>query len=196
MRSFQFTLWMAPQLKALKFAWGAAKESKTKYKSLTNIRYRTTGCRPDVLLFFFSLTCPVLPHRSTHWYVNEWDLHYISKKFGGHSMYGSALTNKSCSRVQRLIFQTIMINASAKYYEPVVSGEWMCQSILHSSILPGVPSDKHMAGKEPRGIWTTTDAIQATLCLLGEPDWEEALKTRALKRNKLERGFSLMARVY
>lgn len=53
MRSFQFTLWMAPQLKALKFAWGAAKESKTKYKSLTNIRYRTTGCRPDVLLFFF-----------------------------------------------------------------------------------------------------------------------------------------------
>lgn len=85
---------------------------------------------------------------------------------------------------------------SAKYYEPVVNGEWMCQSILRSSILLGVPSDKHMAGIEPRGIWTTTDAIQATLCLLAKPDWEDALKTRALKKNELERGFSLMAWVH
>lgn len=71
----------------------------------------------------------------------------------------------------------------------------MCQRLLHSSILPGVPSDKHTAGMEPRGIWTTTDAIQATLCLLSEPDWDAALKTRALEKNKLECGFSLMPMV-
>lgn len=48
-------------------------------------------------------------------------------------------------------------------------GEGMCQSILDASILPAVPSDKHMPGMEPRGIWKTTDAIQATPSLLCEP---------------------------
>lgn len=71
----------------------------------------------------------------------------------------------------------------------------MCQRILHSSILPGVPSDKHRAGMEPRGVWTRTDATQATLCLLSEPDRDDTLKGRALKKDKLQRGFSLMAMV-
>lgn len=36
---------------------------------------------------------------------------------------GDILCTKSCSQAQRLIFQIIMINASAKYYERVVNRE-------------------------------------------------------------------------
>lgn len=46
----------------------------------------------------------------------------------------------------------------------------MCQDILEASILPAVPSDKHMSGLEPRGEGKTTDAIQTTPSLLCEPD--------------------------
>lgn len=43
------------------------------------------------------------------------------------------------------------------------------QDILEASILPALPSDKHMPGIEPRGDGKTTDAIQSTPSLLYEP---------------------------
>lgn len=49
------------------------------------------------------------------------------------------------------------------------SAERMCQDILEASILPALPSDKHMPGMEPRGEGKTTDATQSTPSLLREP---------------------------
>ena len=49
------------------------------------------------------------------------------------------------------------------------NAERKCQDILESSILPALPSDKHMPGMEPRGEEKTTDAIQNTPSLLYEP---------------------------
>ena len=43
------------------------------------------------------------------------------------------------------------------------------QDILESSILPALPSDKHMAGMEPGGEGKTTDAIGNTPSLVYEP---------------------------
>lgn len=49
------------------------------------------------------------------------------------------------------------------------STEQTCQDILEASILPALPSDKHMPGTGPRGEGKTTDAIQSTPPLLCEP---------------------------
>lgn len=60
----------------------------------------------------------------------------------------------------------------------------MCQDILEASILPAVPSDKHMPGLEPRGEGKTTDAIQTTPSLLREPDQEDTLKNKCTQREQ------------
>lgn len=52
-----------------------------------------------------------------------------------------------------------------------------------------MPSDKHTAGVEPRRIWTTTDAVRATLCLLGEPDWDDALKNKSSQKEQTRAWF-------
>lgn len=52
----------------------------------------------------------------------------------------------------------------------------MCQDILEASILPALPSDKHMPGIEPSGEGKTTDAIQSTPSLLYEPAEETSKK--------------------
>lgn len=49
--------------------------------------------------------------------------------------------------------------------------------ILEPSILAALPSDKHMAGVEPRGRGNTTDAIQSTSFLLNEPGEQTSKKS-------------------
>lgn len=56
--------------------------------------------------------------------------------------------------------------------------ERVSQDILEPSILAALPSDKHMAGVEPRGRGNTTDAIQSTSFLLNEPGEQTSKKER------------------
>lgn len=49
------------------------------------------------------------------------------------------------------------------------NAERTCQDILDASILPALPSDKHMPGTRPRGGGKTTAAIQSTASFLSEP---------------------------
>lgn len=55
---------------------------------------------------------------------------------------------------------------------------------LNASLLPTLPSDKHVPGTEPRGDGKTTDAIQSTPTLLCEPGVDTSKKTSAPRENE------------
>lgn len=53
-----------------------------------------------------------------------------------------------------------------------------CQDILEASVLPALPSDKHMPGMEPREEGKTTDAIQSAPSLLYELELSKKKKVQ------------------
>lgn len=73
------------------------------------------------------------------------------------------------------------------------NAKWTCQDILKATILPALPSDKHVPGMEPREKGKTTDAIRSRPSLLYEPGWDTSKKHKCNPREQTQTMFHLVS---